>query len=122
METTHQNWKISDLLKNIEQIEFPEFQREPTVWKLDKKQRLIDSVLKGFDISSCIFIRERTVDGGNLTNMGRQRINAILSFLGVNGADEDDNGFHLTMENEIYDDDNKFDDINQKKDSGKETS
>ncbi len=116
METTHQNWKISDLLKNIEQIEFPEFQREPTVWKLDKKQRLIDSVLRGFDISSMYFYKRE--NGGWDCIDGRQRINAILSFLGVNGADEDDNGFHLTMENEIYDDDNKFDDINQKRYSG----
>ena len=39
---------------------------------------------------------------------GRQRINAILSYLGENDIDEDDNAFHLKIENEIYDDEGRF--------------
>ena len=43
---------IDWLSKNTNNIEFPEFQREPTIWKLDKKQRLVDSIFRRFDISS----------------------------------------------------------------------
>jgi hypothetical protein len=113
MITKHKYWKVSELLKNIEQIEFPEFQREPTVWKLDKKQRLIDSILRGFDISSIYFYKKES--GGWDCIDGRQRINAILSYLGINGADEDDNGFHLKIENEIYSDDGRFNEVDQKR-------
>jgi len=113
MITKHKYWKVSELLKNIEQIEFPEFQREPTVWKLDKKQRLIDSILRGFDISSIYFYKKE--NGGWDCIDGRQRINAILSYLGINGADEDDNGFHLKIENEIYSDDGRFNEVDQKR-------
>lgn len=113
MITKHKHWKVSELLKNIEQIEFPEFQREPTVWKLDKKQRLIDSILRGFDISSIYFYKKE--NGGWDCIDGRQRINAILSYLGINGADEDDNGFHLKIENEIYSDDGRFNEVDQKR-------
>jgi hypothetical protein len=113
METIHKNWPISELVEKMGQIDFPEFQREPTVWKLDKKQRLIDSILRGFDISS-IYLYEKENGGWDCID-GRQRINAILSYLGINGADEDDNGFHLRIENEIYDDGKKFSEIDQKR-------
>jgi hypothetical protein len=113
MNTVHQYWTVNDLVKNIEQIEFPEFQREPTVWKLDKKQRLIDSILRGFDISSIYFYMKES--GGWDCIDGRQRINAILSYLGINGADEYDNEFHLEIENEIYSDEGKFNEVNRKR-------
>lgn len=113
MKTEHKYWTVAELLKNIEQIEFPEFQREPTVWKLDKKQRLIDSILRGFDISSIYFYKKES--GGWDCIDGRQRINAILSYLGINGADEDDNGFNLKIENEIYSDEGKFNEVDQRR-------
>lgn len=113
METEHKYWTVAGLLKNIGQIEFPEFQREPTVWKLDKKQRLIDSILRGFDISSIYFYKKES--GGWDCIDGRQRINAILSYLGINGADEDDNGFNLKVENEIYSDEGKFNEVDQRR-------
>jgi len=113
MKTQHIDWTIEKLSKNIRMIEFPEFQREPTVWKLEKKQRLIDSILRDFDISSIYFFKKES--GGYDCIDGRQRINAITSFLGINDKDEDDNGFHLKIENEIYDDKGYFDEVASKR-------
>ncbi len=113
MKTHHQYWTIEELSKSINSIEFPEFQREPTVWDLEKKQRLIDSILRDFDISSMYFYKKE--DGGYDCIDGRQRINAILSFLEINDADEADNAFHLKIENEIYDDEGYFNDVDKKR-------
>jgi hypothetical protein len=94
--------KIKELRKDFFGIEFPDYQREPTVWDLEQKQRLIDSILRRFDISA-IYLYER--DDGSLECIdGRQRLNAIMSFLGDNLADEDDNGFAIRIENEVADD------------------
>ena len=109
MKTAHKNWRIAELVEKIGKIEFPEFQREPTVWKLSKKESLIDSILRDFDISSIYFYKRES--GGYDCIDGRQRINAILSFLGINGSDEEHNEFHLKIENEIYNDEGKFDKI-----------
>lgn len=87
-------WSIRDLLEKIDDIEFPEYQREPTVWDLDRKRKLIDSILRNFDIAS-IYLYKR--DDGNYDCIdGRQRINAIISFLGLNEGKEDDpeNRYH----------------------------
>jgi hypothetical protein len=109
MKTIHKYWPISELAKNIGEIEFPEFQREPNVWKLDKKQRLIDSILRDFDISS-IYLHKKESGGYDCID-GQQRINAIMSYLGMNDADEEDNKFHSKIENEIYNDEGKFDEV-----------
>ncbi|MCJ7546510.1 MAG: DUF262 domain-containing protein [Deltaproteobacteria bacterium] len=113
MITTHQHWTIEKLSKSINAIEFPEFQREPTVWSLEKKQRLIDSILRDFDISSIYFSRKE--NGGYDCIDGRQRINAIMSFLGLNDKDEADNGYHTKIINEIYDDGEFFDKVDSKR-------
>ena len=80
-------------------IEFPEYQREPDVWNREQKQRLIDSILREFDISSIYFYRKE--DDSLECIDGRQRLNAIMSFLGRNVADNEDNGFPLRFHNEI---------------------
>lgn len=113
MKTIHKYWKISELVENIGKIEFPEFQREPTVWKLGKKQSLIDSILRGFDISSIYFHRKES--GGYDCIDGRQRLNAIFSFLGINGSDEEHNGFNLRIENEIFNDKGRFNEIDSQR-------
>ncbi len=80
-------------------IDFPEYQREPDIWSRQQKQRLIDSILRQFDISSVYFYVK---DNGVLECIdGRQRLNAIMSFLNDNPSDERDNGFPLMIENEI---------------------
>lgn len=103
---------IQELLDNHQKVEFPEYQREPTVWNLEKKRRLIDSILRGFDIASFYFYK--TEDGAYDCIDGRQRINGILSYLGKNEANPDDNKFSLTMVNEIYDDADTYAEANGK--------
>lgn len=88
MKKTNIKWSIEHLIKTYKVIEFPEFQREPTVWSLDKKIKLIDSILRNFDIAS-IYLFKRP-DGIYECIDGRQRINAIISFLGLN-EDKQDN-------------------------------
>jgi hypothetical protein len=80
-------------------IDFPEYQREPTVWTREQKQRLMDSILRRFDIAAFYFYRRR--DGGLECIDGRQRLNAIMSFLGHNEEDTNDNGFSLRIQNEV---------------------
>jgi hypothetical protein len=43
-------WKAYELYENREYIQYPDFQREPTVWVPKRKQLLIDSMLIGLDI------------------------------------------------------------------------
>ena len=98
---------IDRLRKDFIKINFPEYQREPNVWFLAAKQRLIDSILRQFDIASLYFYE----DGNNGLSCidGRQRINAIMSFLDENPEDTSDNGFKLKVSNEIEADvDNEF--------------
>lgn len=107
-------WTIRDLLDIYTKgsIDFPEYQREPNVWNLYKKQRLIDSILRGFDIAPIYVFKkeENTYDCID----GRQRINAILSYLGKNEADTETNGFSLKIVNEIFEDANLFTEVNDR--------
>ncbi|HEL2260775.1 TPA: DUF262 domain-containing protein [Streptococcus suis] len=56
----------------------PDFQRE-YVWKKDKKQQLIDSLLLGIPIPTFYFSIDK--NGNLLVVDGKQRINSILEFL-----------------------------------------
>ncbi|MBN2396570.1 MAG: DUF262 domain-containing protein [Candidatus Atribacteria bacterium] len=103
---------IDWLSKNTNNIEFPEFQREPSIWKLVKKQRLIDSIFRGFDIAS-IYLFKREDDKYDCID-GQQRINAIWSYLGINHIDPDNN-FHSKIDNELYDDKGFLNKIDQKR-------
>ncbi|MDX6651372.1 MAG: hypothetical protein QOJ38_153 [Solirubrobacterales bacterium] len=102
MEREAKSFAIRELKSEFARIEFPEYQREPTVWSRDQKQRLIDSILRHFDIAA-IYLYARN-DGGWECIDGRQRLNAIMSFLGVNEADDDD-GFSVRIHNEVTEDD-----------------
>lgn len=96
-------WSVQKLIENYTHINFPEYQREPTVWSRAAKQRLIDSMVREFDIASFYFYIHE--DGSIDCVDGRQRIGAIMSFLGENEEhDKDDNGFVFRLRNEIYDD------------------
>lgn len=95
-------WSISKLQQEIHQISFPEYQRESSIWLRSAKQRLIDSIVREFDIASVYFY-----DNGDDTwdcVDGRQRIAAIMSFLNKNDHDTEDAGFPYKVMNEIYDD------------------
>jgi len=96
-------WTIDELRRHFASINFPEYQREPNVWSRKAKQKLIDSIVRQFDIAS-IYIYED--DDGSLDCIdGRQRLNAIMSFLNENPEDEEDEGFGLHITNEIYPED-----------------
>ena len=100
-------WTIEKLKNSFTDIDFPDYQRESTVWLLGAKQLLIDSILRTFDIASLYFYED---DNKGLSCIdGRQRINAIMSFLGKNPEDRFDNCFPLRVSNEIYtESDNSF--------------
>ena len=111
MKSQSELWSILDLEKKCHLIEYPEFQRESSVWSLRLKQLLIDSILRGFDIASIYLVKEdehsfQCIDG-------RQRLNAIFSFLGIN-KDDKDNGFEFRTFNEVKED-HRLDDANNYK-------
>ena len=96
-----EKWTVCELKKSFTRINFPEYQREPNIWSKNAKQRLIDSMLRQFDIAPLYFyVKENSlidcVDG-------RQRIGAIMSFLEENQIDKD-NGFEFKILNELYED------------------
>ena len=92
-------WNIASLRERINLINFPEYQREPNVWGRDAKQRLVDSIARQFDIASFYFYEND--DGSWDCVDGRQRIGAIMSFLGRNPEDEH-NEFEYRVLNEIF--------------------
>ena len=99
-------WTVQKLKEKFLQINFPEYQREPNVWDKDAKQRLVDSMLRQFDIAPLYFYKK---DGDMIDCVdGRQRIGAIKLFL--------DDGYEFRILNELYEDDNHpFQDLNQLK-------
>ncbi len=96
-------WTIKDLERHHSSINFPEYQREPTVWSRPAKQRLVDSILRQFDVASLYFYKNE--DGSLDCIDGRQRIGAIMSFLEKNENDKEDNGFALKSSNEVFEED-----------------
>ena len=101
MDKKVESWSVQDLRENFPQIDFPEYQREPNLWSLVEKQRLIDSMTRRFDIASLYLYRHE--DGAIDCVDGRQRIGAVMSFVGDNEADADTN-FRYRHLNEVYED------------------
>ena len=101
MEKSVRQWKIEELQQRFYQIRFPEYQREPNLWHLTEKQRLIDSIVRQFDVASLYFYRHS--DGSIDCVDGRQRLGAIMSFLGEYSSDDHAN-FRFQILNEIYQD------------------
>ena len=81
-------------------IDFPEYQREPNLWSQTEKQRLIDSIVRRFDIAPLYFYQNGP-DNIDCVD-GRQRIGTIMSFLGDDQAVGSD--FQFRILNEIFDD------------------
>lgn len=102
MEKIVELWSVKRLREQFAQITFPEYQREPNLWSLVEKQRLIDSMVRRFDIAS-LYLYEHN-DGSVDCVDGRQRIGSIMSFLGHNTDDQDDR-FPLKALNEIHQED-----------------
>lgn len=73
------DWTIEDIYKKREQIDFPDFQREPHLWNLKDKQLLIDSILNDIDIPK-LYLHE-TERGIYEVVDGQQRLWAIWEFI-----------------------------------------
>ena len=101
MKKRTESWTVRDLSEKFSNISFPEYQREPSLWNRAEKQRLVDSMIREFDIASLYLYQhdEESIDCVD----GRQRIGAIMAFLGMSDGDPD-NRFQLRAQNEIYDD------------------
>ena len=82
-------------------VAFPEYQREPNLWSLTAKQRLIDSMVRSSDIAPLYLYRH---ESGSIDCVdGRQRIGTVMSFLGINEEDPHDK-FRFKILNEGYED------------------
>ena len=93
-------WSVAELRDQFSQVNFPEYQREPNLWSLLDKRRLIDSMVRQFDIASLYFYEH---DDQSLDCVdGRQRIGTIMAFLGSN-PDDDHERFSLELQNEYSD-------------------
>ena len=102
MKKITETWSIAELENLHVMIDFPEYQREPNLWSRDAKQRLIDSIMREFDVASLyLYLHE---DGSIDCVDGRQRIGAIMSFFEKNQEDVNDNGFTFRVLNEAFSD------------------
>ena len=105
MEKQIDTWSVETLRERYPQIDFPEYQREPNLWSLTEKQRLIDSMVRRFDIAPLYLYQD---ESGSIDCVdGRQRIGTIMSFVGSNERDNDAN-FRFRILNEIYDEENPY--------------
>jgi hypothetical protein len=108
MKKRNRIWSIGeDLKKKYSLIEFAEYQREPTVWDLKSKQKLIDSILREYDFAN-IYLYYRPETNRYECIDGRQRLSAMLSFIGLNEAATDnkdsriDNNFIFRSSDELF--------------------
>lgn len=77
MKMTSQHRALDKIYKRRDRYEIPEWQREE-VWDTAKKQRLIDSILRGWRLPKFYFLK--TAEDGNEVVDGQQRLAAILEF------------------------------------------
>lgn len=88
------SWSCSTVVERQAKIDpSPVYQRGP-VWRLDQQQRLIDSILRGYDIPKLYFSRRGTIEPyeHDVTD-GQQRLIAIWSYFADEyplGADSED--------------------------------
>jgi uncharacterized protein with ParB-like and HNH nuclease domain len=92
-------WPASKLYAKREYIQYPDFQREPTVWTPKRKQLLIDSMLIGLDIPKIYLCSPKnetyckTVNGEQTHYYdcidGQQRIVSVIEFFSGNLRLED---------------------------------
>jgi hypothetical protein len=84
-----ENWTIERLFKTRSRISFPEYQREPNLWPIEKRRLLIDSILQDIDIPKLYF--NQTHDDGIEVVDGTQRLWSIWEFLDDEYAYTSDN-------------------------------
>ena len=74
-----ENWPVERLNKERTRISFPEYQREKSLWSSDKKSKLIDSILRDFDIPKLYFnlLKDNNIEVID----GQQRLWSVWEFL-----------------------------------------
>lgn len=82
MKAISKSWIILNLGQFERKINFnPPYQREGGKWNLQKKQRLLDSILRKYDLPK-FYLAPSQVEGSDWEIVdGQQRIRAILEFL-----------------------------------------
>ncbi|MGH2510272.1 MAG: DUF262 domain-containing protein, partial [Ktedonobacteraceae bacterium] len=73
-----EEWTVARLYKERDQISFPEYQREKSLWPTEKKAKLIDSILLDIDIPKLYFNK---VSKNIEVVDGQQRLWSIWEFL-----------------------------------------
>src|SRR5438445_2210886 len=68
---------IDKIFRRRDRYDIPDWQREE-VWDSEKKQRLIDSILRGWRLPKFYFIKAS--EDGYLVEDGQQRLAAIFEF------------------------------------------
>ena len=79
MKRNVETWSVDRLYKIRGEIAFPEYQRQPNLWSVDKKRLLIDSILRDIDIPKLYF--NKPAEGGYEVVDGNQRLWALWDFL-----------------------------------------
>lgn len=72
-------YTVDELQRERSSISFPEYQRQPNLWPIEKKRLLIDSLLIDIDIPKLYF--NRAEDGTLEVVDGTQRLWSLWSFL-----------------------------------------
>jgi len=75
------DWTIKEIYERRDKIHFPDYQREPKLWRLKDKQLLIDSILNDIDIPKIYFYKVGTNEYYEVVD-GQQRLWAIWEFIG----------------------------------------
>jgi len=74
-----EDWTIERVHKARPRISFPEYQREPNLWSVEKRRLLIDSILQDIDIPKLYF--NETRDKSFEVVDGTQRLWSIWEFI-----------------------------------------
>jgi hypothetical protein len=74
-----ESWTVERLHKARPRISFPEFQRQPNLWPIEKKRLLIDSILRDIDIPKIYFNENK--DKSIEVVDGTQRLWSIWEFI-----------------------------------------
>src|SRR5258708_30058682 len=87
-----ETWSVDKLHRNRPKISFPEYQRQPNLWSIERKRLLIDSILKDIDIPKLYF--NETPDKNYEVVDGTQRLWSIWEFIDDEFAIELGGGSH----------------------------
>jgi hypothetical protein len=74
-----EEWLAEDLYRMRHLIQYPDYQREPSVWNDEKKRLLIDSMFIGLDIPKIYLYKQEGSENYDCVD-GQQRIRAVIEF------------------------------------------